>query len=160
MTARQLLNFIVMKARNHRDEFVIKTKNGAKKLCQVLMDINMDEDQISEDMLQVQADATLFERFDNFNEKYNPLGSADMRTILLKTNNYMGGRYFAEITKKTFEQFSKDKFTFAENRLSVYGMDYEEWNKLALWFDTNGVAFPPQQWSTCTVAWGRQNPLR
>ena len=83
MTARQLLNFIVMKARNHRDEFVIKTKNGVKTLRQVLMDINVDEDQISVDMLQVQADATLFERFDNFNEKYNPLGSADMRTILL-----------------------------------------------------------------------------
>eukprot|EP00759_Apiculatamorpha_spiralis_P056833 PhF_6_TR8311/c0_g2_i2/m.12870/K01490/AMPD; AMP deaminase len=146
MTARQLLNFIVMKARNHGDEFVIQGKTGTKTLSNVLTELDVKPDTLTVDMLQVQADATLFERFDNFNDKYNPLGNGDMRTILLKTSNYIGGRYFAEMAKMTFEQFSRDKYTFAENRLSVYGREYDEWNKLAIWFDTNGVSSPHNKW--------------
>eukprot|EP00760_Papus_ankaliazontas_P027957 PhM_4_TR3463/c1_g1_i6/m.25529/K01490/AMPD; AMP deaminase len=147
MTAKQLLNFIVDKAKNHPDEYVIAPKGQAPMtLREVLRTLNVTEDYLSIDMLAVQADATIFERFDNFNDKYNPLQSPQLREVLLKTSNYMGGRYFAELTKMTFEQFSRDKFTFAENRVSVYGRDLTEWNKLAQWFDTNGTASPHNKW--------------
>lgn len=40
-----------------------------------------------------------FHRFDKFNLKYNPMGSSRLREIFLKTDNYIGGRYFAELIK-------------------------------------------------------------
>lgn len=46
------------------------------------------------------ADASMFERFDRFNNKYNPLGQSELREIFLKTDNYIKGRYLAEMTKE------------------------------------------------------------
>ena len=40
-----------------------------------------------------------FHRFDTFNLKYNPIGESRLREIFLKTDNYIEGRYLAELTK-------------------------------------------------------------
>ncbi len=40
-----------------------------------------------------------FHRFDKFNLKYNPIGESRLREIFLKTDNFIKGRYLAEITK-------------------------------------------------------------
>lgn len=40
-----------------------------------------------------------FYRFDRFNKKYNPVGEARLREIFLKTDNYIDGKYLAEITR-------------------------------------------------------------
>lgn len=40
-----------------------------------------------------------FHRFDKFNLKYNPIGESRLREIFLKTDNYIEGRYLAELTK-------------------------------------------------------------
>ena len=40
-----------------------------------------------------------FHRFDKFNLKYNPIGESRLREIFLKTDNYIAGRYLAELTK-------------------------------------------------------------
>ena len=53
---------------------------------------------LSVDHLGVQADASMFKRFDIFNEKYNPFGMSKLREIFLKTDNYMKGKYLGEIT--------------------------------------------------------------
>jgi len=37
--------------------------------------------------------------FDKFNLKYNPIGESRLREVFLKTDNYMEGRYLAELTK-------------------------------------------------------------
>ena len=74
------------------------------------------------------------------------MNQGDLRTILLKTDNLMNGRYFAELTNLTFDAFSKDRYTFAENRLSVYGNAITEWKKLADWFDTHGMASKHNKW--------------
>eukprot|EP00744_Colponema_vietnamica_P011343 GILI01015954.1.p1 GENE.GILI01015954.1~~GILI01015954.1.p1 ORF type:complete len:662 (-),score=114.62 GILI01015954.1:19-1860(-) len=58
----------------------------------------------------------------------------------------MKGRYFAELTKMTFDNFKRDKFTFAENRLPVYGESEGEWDMLGNWFDTHGMAGQNNQW--------------
>lgn len=39
-----------------------------------------------------------FHRFDKFNLKYNPIGESRLREIFLKTDNYIKGRYLAELT--------------------------------------------------------------
>lgn len=46
-----------------------------------------------------QAHTDSFHRFDKFNLKYNPVGESRLRTIFLKTDNDIRGRYLAEITK-------------------------------------------------------------
>jgi len=44
-------------------------------------------------------DRDTFHRFDKFNAKYNPVGESRLREIFIKTDNFMEGRYFAEILK-------------------------------------------------------------
>lgn len=44
-------------------------------------------------------DRNTFHRFDKFNAKYNPIGESRLREVFLKTDNYLGGQYFAEIIK-------------------------------------------------------------
>ncbi len=40
-----------------------------------------------------------FHRFDKFNLKYNPIGESRLREIFLKSDNYIEGRYLAELTQ-------------------------------------------------------------
>lgn len=40
-----------------------------------------------------------FQRFDKFNAKYNPVGASELRDLYLKTENHIGGEYFATIIK-------------------------------------------------------------
>lgn len=44
-----------------------------------------------------------FHRFDKFNLKYNPIGESRLREIFLKTDNYIQGRYLAELTQGMYE---------------------------------------------------------
>jgi AMP deaminase len=71
---------------------------------------------------------------------------ADMRRIFLKTTNYMGGRYFAELIKLVLSRHeeSKGHNSAAEMRLSIYGMERHEWLDLAKWVlhDWEGGDFP------------------
>lgn len=57
------------------------------------------------DHLGVQSDATMFKRFDIFNDRYNPFGQSKLREIFLKTENYMKGKYLAELTQEVFYYF-------------------------------------------------------
>lgn len=52
------------------------------------------------DLLDVQADKSLYKRFDRFTSKYSPLGQPVLRNIFLKTENYIRGKYIAELTKE------------------------------------------------------------
>lgn len=45
------------------------------------------------------AHSDSFHRFDKFNLKYNPIGESRLREIFLKTDNYIKGRYLAELTR-------------------------------------------------------------
>ena len=57
-------------------------------------------------------------RFDRFNNKYSPMGHNDLRTIFLKTDNAMGGRYLAEITRELLDDLAFGKYQFVEWRSS------------------------------------------
>ena len=145
MTPRQMLQFVVRKLEDNSDDIAMKKGNNILTLGRLMRDCCITKN-LTVDQLNVQADHTLFERFDNFNNKYNPMESPDLRTLLLKTDNFMNGRYFAELIRDVFEQYSKDKFTYAENRLSIYGMNMLEWGKLSSWFATHGMAFKHNKW--------------
>eukprot|EP01052_Picozoa_sp_SAG31_P028042 SAG31_NODE_2673_length_5268_cov_2.551944_3_plen_87_part_00 len=58
-------------------------------------------------MLLKQGDASLFDRFDQFNAKYNPLGESVLRSVFLKSSNAVKGRYFAELTKVALRKLER-----------------------------------------------------
>ena len=41
----------------------------------------------------------MFQRFDVFNAKYNPIGQSSLRDIFIKVDNDINGEFFAEILK-------------------------------------------------------------
>ncbi len=84
-----------------------------------------------------QAHTDSFHRFDNFNLKYNPVGESRLRTIFLKTDNFINGRYLAEITKEVISDLESSKYQMAEWRISIYGRTIDEWDKLAAWVVDN-----------------------
>ncbi|VBB27642.1 unnamed protein product [Acanthocheilonema viteae] len=90
-------------------------------------------------MLDVHADRNTFHRFDKFNTKYNPVGESTLREIFIKTDNYVGGKYFADVLKEVLSDLEDSKYQHAEPRLSIYGHNKEEWDKLAKWAIENDV---------------------
>lgn len=63
----------------------------------------------------------VFGRFDKFVAKYNPLGNNIMRTIFLRRDNEINGRYLAELTKEVFGKMSSNATLRTEVRISIYG---------------------------------------
>lgn len=93
------------------------------------------------------ADHTLFNRFDRFNAKYNPAGNSSLRTIFLKAENEIEGKYFAELTKIALSRLESTKTCFAEYRMSVYGAAKDDWTKVAKWtYDSNLCDHPNNKW--------------
>src|SRR3954465_10347865 len=84
-------------------------------------------------LISLQAHTDSFHRFDKFNLKYNPIGESRLRTIFLKTDNFINGRYLAEITREVFSDLEASKYQMAEYRISIYGRSEDEWDKLAAW---------------------------
>lgn len=143
MTARQLLNFIVSKANNNGDDIVAHQEGKEPQtLRQLLQELNISPSTLTVDDLNVQVDTTLGVG----SAQYTPGGRDVLCTLLLNTDNQMKGRYFAELTKLTFENFEHDRFTFTENRLPIYGASPNEWGLLSDWFDTHGMASVHNRW--------------
>lgn len=46
----------------------------------------------------------MYKRFDRFNNKYNPLGQPLLREVFIKSDNYIKGRFLAELTKEMMEE--------------------------------------------------------
>ena len=67
-------------------------------------------------------DKNTFHRFDKFNAKYNPIGESRLREIFIKTDNYMGGRYFAELIKVSYKWYLS-AFEFSSARAHKYCRD-------------------------------------
>lgn len=57
-----------------------------------------------------------------------------LREIFLKTDNVIGGRYLAEITKEVMDDLEQSKYQLVEWRISIYGRKLSEWSSLAQWF--------------------------
>jgi len=87
-----------------------------------------------------------FGRFDVFNSKYNPFGDKRLREIFLKTDNYIDGKYLAELTKEVMAIYNEKRFVMAEWRISIYGRNKQEWAKLARWFRTYDIQCNKIRW--------------
>ena len=102
-------------------------------------------DKLTTDDLNMKAGRSAFQRFDHFNDSYNPMGKADLRTIFMKTSNKIDGRFFAELMREVVMKRCSSKHTTKqalEPRLSIYGFGLGEWTSLAHFFVKNNMAKP------------------
>jgi len=146
MNQKHLLRFIKKTLKKHKDEVVTKTKDGEMTLRQVFQSMNLTSYDLTVDMLDVHADRNTFHRFDKFNAKYNPIGESRLREVFLKTDNFLGGKYFARIIKEVASDLEESKYQNAELRLSIYGKSRDEWDKLARWATTHNVYSDNIRW--------------
>lgn len=146
MNQKHLLRFIKSKMKKSPDEVVLFRDGKHLTLKEVFESINLTAYDLSIDTLDMHAHTDSFHRFDKFNLKYNPVGESRLRTIFLKTDNFIHGRYLAEITKEVISDLESSKYQMVEWRISIYGRTLDEWDKLAAWVVDNKLFSPNVRW--------------
>jgi AMP deaminase len=145
MNQKHLLRFIKSKLKNHPNEVVIFRDGNFLTLGEVFKSLKLTAYDLSIDTLDMHANNT-FHRFDRFNLKYNPAGKSKLREIFLKTDNVIGGRYLAEITREVIADLEASKYSLVEWRVSIYGKDLSEWDLLSRWFYVHKLAHTNVRW--------------
>ena len=64
----------------------------------------------------------------------------------MKTDNFIGGKYFANLIKEVFDDLEDSKYQNLEPRISIYGRNMSEWDNLASWAVTNMVYSDNVRW--------------
>ncbi|KAI9848494.1 MAG: AMP deaminase [Thelocarpon superellum] len=146
MNQKHLLRFIKSKMKKCPDEVVMFRDGKHLTLKEVFESINLTAYDLSIDTLDMHAHTDSFHRFDKFNLKYNPIGESRLRTIFLKTDNFINGRYLAEITKEVISDLESSKYQMVEWRISIYGRTLDEWDKLAAWVVDNKLFSHNVRW--------------
>ncbi|KAK3311182.1 uncharacterized protein B0T15DRAFT_65616 [Chaetomium strumarium] len=146
MNQKHLLRFIKSKMKKFPDEIVLFRDGKHLTLAEVFESINLTAYDLSIDTLDMHAHKDSFHRFDKFNLKYNPIGESRLRTIFLKTDNFIKGRYLAEITKEVIADLESSKYQMVEWRISIYGRSLDEWDKLAAWVIDNKLFSHNVRW--------------
>lgn len=145
MNQKHLLRFIKHKLRVLPNEVVTFRDGKNLTLGEVFQSLGLTAYELSIDTLDMHAHDT-FHRFDRFNLKYNPAGQSRLREIFLKTDNLIEGKYLADITKEVMKDLEASKYQLAEWRVSIYGRNINEWQKLAKWFYVNRLAHANVRW--------------
>lgn len=146
MNQKHLLRFIKSKMKKSPDEVVLHRDGKYLTLAEVFQSINLTAYDLSIDTLDMHAHTDSFHRFDKFNLKYNPIGESRLRTIFLKTDNLIKGRYLAEISKEVIADLESSKYQMVEWRISIYGRSMDEWEKLAAWVVDNKLFSHNVRW--------------
>jgi AMP deaminase len=132
--------------KKYPDEIVLYRDGKHLTLAEVFESINLTAYDLSIDTLDMHAHKDSFHRFDKFNLKYNPIGESRLRTIFLKSDNFIKGRYLAEITKEVIADLESSKYQMVEWRISIYGRSLDEWDKLAAWVIDNKLFSHNVRW--------------
>ncbi|EDV95250.1 GH17839 [Drosophila grimshawi] len=130
MNQKHLLRFIKKTLKNNASEVVTHTNGQPMTLAQVFQSMNLTTYDLTVDMLDVHADRN----------------NSRLREVFLKTDNYLNGKYFAQIIKEVAFDLEESKYQNAELRLSIYGKSPDEWNKLAKWAIDNNVYSSNIRW--------------
>ncbi|KAI8374110.1 uncharacterized protein BYT42DRAFT_500179 [Radiomyces spectabilis] len=146
MNQKHLLRFIKSKMKKSPDDVVIYRDDQHLTLKGVFESLNLTAYDLSIDTLDMHAHKDSFHRFDKFNLKYNPIGESRLREIFMKTDNFIHGRYLAEITKEVVSDLESSKYQMVEYRVSIYGRNKNEWDKLAKWVVNNKLFSPNVRW--------------
>ncbi|ORE02961.1 AMP deaminase [Rhizopus microsporus var. microsporus] len=146
MNQKHLLRFIKAKMKKSPDDVVIYRDSEHLTLQGVFDSLGLTTYDLSIDTLDMHAHKDSFHRFDKFNLKYNPIGESRLREVFLKTDNYIQGRYLAEITKEVISDLESSKYQMCEYRISIYGRSVHEWDKLAKWIVNNKLFSTNVRW--------------
>ncbi|RUS35612.1 hypothetical protein BC938DRAFT_482163 [Jimgerdemannia flammicorona] len=190
MNQKHLLRFIKAKMKKAPEDVVIFRDGKELTLAEVFQSLNLTAYDLSIDTLDMHVSGACdvpsllvvspahkdsFHRFDKFNLKYNPIGESRLREIFLKTDNFIKGRYLAELTKgecgiwvgvidvwlsyvdlkgiifsffhaEVISDLESSKYQNAEYRISIYGRSKEEWDKLAKWVIRNKLFSHNVRW--------------
>ncbi|RCH79533.1 AMP deaminase, partial [Rhizopus stolonifer] len=146
MNQKHLLRFIKSKMKKNPDDVVIYRDSHHLTLKGVFESLGLTAYDLSIDTLDMHAHKDSFHRFDKFNLKYNPIGESRLREIFMKTDNYIQGRYLAEITKEVVSDLESSKYQMVEYRVSIYGRSIDEWDKLAKWVVNNKLFSSNVRW--------------
>jgi len=146
MNQKHLLRFIKKTLKTDGDVEVCKAGDSTMTLSEVFDSMKLTAYDLTVDMLDVHADRNTFHRFDKFNAKYNPIGESRLREVFMKTDNFLGGKYFANLIKEVFDDLEDSKYQNLEPRISIYGRNLTEWDKLAKWAVTNQVYSDNVRW--------------
>jgi len=135
MNQKHLLRFMKsrLKHASHKHVMINKDTGKPMTLKEVFQSLELNSRDLSLDKLDMHGHRDTRHRFDRFNQKYNPVGASELRTLFLKHDNYIGGEFLAMITQEVIDDLEDAKYQFAEYRLSIYGKDPKEWDKLAHW---------------------------
>ncbi|XP_064812312.1 AMP deaminase 2 isoform X2 [Oncorhynchus nerka] len=133
MNQKHLLRFIKRAMKKYPGEIVHVERGKGQTLMEVFQTMNLTAFDLSVDTLDMHADRNTFHRFDKFNAKYNPIGESILREIFIKTDNHVEGKYFGHIIKEVMADLEESKYQNVELRLSIYGRQRDEWDKLAQW---------------------------
>ena len=74
------------------------------------------------------------------------VGESSLREIFMKTDNFIEGRYFAQLIKEVIIDLEESKYQNSELRISIYGRSKDEWDKLAKWAIDNEVYSNNLRW--------------
>ncbi|KAL9595284.1 MAG: hypothetical protein Q9219_006537 [cf. Caloplaca sp. 3 TL-2023] len=146
MNSKHLLRFIKSKLKKSASDIVMFRDGKEMTLQDVFDSLDMTAYDLSIDTLDTHAHTDSFHRFDKFNLKYNPVGSSRLREIFLKTDNYIQGRYLAELTREVIADLENSKYQMVEWRVSIYGRALDEWDKLAAWVIDNKLVSHNVRW--------------
>ncbi|CCM04943.1 uncharacterized protein FIBRA_07140 [Fibroporia radiculosa] len=146
MNQKHLLRFIKAKMKHSPHDVVIFRDGKELTLEEVFKSLNLTAYDLSIDTLDMHAHQDSFHRFDKFNLKYNPIGESRLREIFLKTDNYIEGRYLAELTKEVMNDLEQSKYQNCEWRVSIYGRKADEWDNLARWIVHNKLYSHNVRW--------------
>ena len=143
MNQKHLLRFIKKTLKKDSDTEVLRRDGRVYTLKEVFESLGLTAYDLSIDTLDMHAHSTrnnTFFRFDKFNLKYNPIGQPRLREIFLKHDNFIRGRYIADITKEVMADLTESKYTQVEWRISIYGKSMAEWDKLSEWISRYELA--------------------
>lgn len=100
-------NYVRDKLTTEASTIVAVDDGVPKTLSQIFTEAGLDEHCLGLDAFHVLADHSLYQRFDRFNDRYNPWRKSRMRTIFLKTSNAIAGRYFGELTRVLLDRLER-----------------------------------------------------
>lgn len=146
MNQKHLLRFIKSKIKRYPNDVVLRRGDKTMTLSDVFNMLGLTAYDLSIDTLDMHAHQDSFHRFDRFNLKYNPIGESQLREVFLKTDNYIKGRYLAEITREIISDLEQGKYQMSEYRISIYGRNPDEWDKLAHWVVDHHLFSPNVRW--------------
>ncbi|PIL22423.1 hypothetical protein GSI_15111 [Ganoderma sinense ZZ0214-1] len=146
MNQKHLLRFIKSKMKRSPNDVVIFRDGKELTLDEVFKSLGLSAYELSIDTLDMHAHNDSFHRFDKFNLKYNPIGESRLREIFLKTDNYIQGRYLAELTQEVMTDLEQSKYQNCEWRISIYGRKLDEWDQLAKWIVKNKLYSHNVRW--------------